>query len=175
MPPLMLVSGLVLAIPLSFDLLATRSSPTYLPLWRPLPFLLMGGAVARFNGRRSSHGRAALSAGSLAVLVVQLGVFAEQLADIEAVADETPAGTQSGHHAQQPGHEEQPSQRQPGHEQECVHGHRLAADDPGRLCRRCVVGPRDSYGHPAMNAFWKHRKSDRSHTPGPVLVSQSQA
>ena len=91
MPPLMLVSGLVLAIPLSFDLLATRSSPTYLPLWRPLPFLLMGGAVARFNGRRSSHGRAALSAGSLAVLVVQLGVFAEQLADIEAVADETPA------------------------------------------------------------------------------------
>ena len=113
MPPLMLVSGLVLAIPLSFDLLAIRTSPTYLPLWYPLPFLLMGGVVAQFIGRRSSHGRAALSAGLLGVLVVQLGFFAEQLAyihrhggvpgssigrsyagmlaDLETVADKAPA------------------------------------------------------------------------------------
>ena len=36
-------------------------------------------------------------------------------------------------------------------------------------------GLREAYGHPASKALPKHRKSKMSHTPRPVLVSQSQA
>jgi len=45
------VTALVVLIPLSFVLLGIRTSPTYLPIWYPLPFALMGWSVARLSVR----------------------------------------------------------------------------------------------------------------------------
>ncbi|MFP4053749.1 MAG: ArnT family glycosyltransferase [Phycisphaerae bacterium] len=71
---------LVALIPLGFIALGIRTSPTYLPMWYPLPFLLMGVAVAWLIGRvRRWSGRWVLRAGLLVLLAGQLAFFAEQL------------------------------------------------------------------------------------------------
>ena len=76
--PLSMVGALVILIPLSFSLMGIRTSPTYLPVWYPLPFVLMGLAAARLT--RGVAGRRALWSGLLCiVLVAELTFFAEQL------------------------------------------------------------------------------------------------
>lgn len=78
--PIALASVLILSIPLSFDLLALRTSPAYFPLWYPLPFVLMGAQISRFlESRRSSRAKRWISAGLVGVLVAELCFFCEQL------------------------------------------------------------------------------------------------
>ncbi len=74
LPPMSLITALVLLIPLSFSLLGLRTSPTYLPVWYPLPFVLIGWLIAR-----AGHQRRILPVFLLGVLAVELAFFAEQL------------------------------------------------------------------------------------------------
>jgi hypothetical protein len=75
--PLMIVIALVVLVPSSFSLLGLRTSPTYLPIWYPLPFALMGWTMIRFSATRR---RRWLGFAMIAVLAVQLAFFGEQLA-----------------------------------------------------------------------------------------------
>lgn len=95
--PATMVVALVVLIPLSFVLLGLRTSPTYLPLWYPLPFAVLGGAAARLvapdDQRRLSRLPGHLGNGSrarplfalllIAVLLVELAFFVEQLRFID--------------------------------------------------------------------------------------------
>lgn len=73
-----LCTALLVLIPLSFIILRIRTSPTYLPLWYPLPFLPIGLAAAWLASRRGTVG--VMSKGvMLACLVGELSFFAEQL------------------------------------------------------------------------------------------------
>ncbi len=89
MTPLMLVVALVLLIPAGFSALGTRTSPTYLPVWYPLPFMLIGWFVAR-AGRSAVRSRSAIvvrrtwQIGLFVVMLVQMTFFAEQLRYIRA-------------------------------------------------------------------------------------------
>jgi len=77
--------ALVVLIPLSFVLTGIRTSPTYLPLWYPLPFVLIGWVAARLTARRGWRlGGAWLAPVLLAALCGQLLFFAEQLRYIHA-------------------------------------------------------------------------------------------
>jgi hypothetical protein len=53
----------------------------------------------------------------------------------------------------------------------------LRAISSSEGCARVSTAPRTrvDYRQPIAKAFWKHRKSKMSHSPVPVLVSQSQA
>ncbi|MEW6249245.1 MAG: hypothetical protein AB1716_01245 [Planctomycetota bacterium] len=76
--PLGLVVGLVVLIPLAFVLLGVRTSPTYLPIWYPLPFLLMGWAAARLT--RAPRGPCVITVVVLlGVPALELAFFTEQL------------------------------------------------------------------------------------------------
>ncbi|MGD2109822.1 MAG: hypothetical protein PVI86_10555 [Phycisphaerae bacterium] len=77
--PLAIAVALVILILLSFDLLGIRTSPTYLPVWYPLPFAIMGWAVAHFGRHPRRPPRRWLAPFLLVVLVVELAFFAEQL------------------------------------------------------------------------------------------------
>jgi hypothetical protein len=77
--PLALVLGLVLLVPLAFVLLAIRTSPAYLPLWYPLPFVIMGWAARRFTQGGNGMRRRLLTALLLTVLLGQLAFFIDQL------------------------------------------------------------------------------------------------
>ncbi len=67
-----LLTLLTVTIPLIFVVLGLRVSPTYLPVWYPVPFALMGLAAARW-----SH--PALRLGLTLMMAGQLAFFAEQL------------------------------------------------------------------------------------------------
>lgn len=81
--PLLLVVALTALIPVSFALLAIRASPTYLPLWYPLPFAAIGWVLTRpadaARPARAAAARSLISALLLGVLFVELAFFAEQL------------------------------------------------------------------------------------------------
>lgn len=78
--PLAIITALVILVPLSFDLLGMRTSPTYLPAWYPLPFVLMGWMMARVTERhRAPRLRHAARIAAVIVVSVQLLFFAEQL------------------------------------------------------------------------------------------------
>lgn len=72
-----LVVLLVVAIPLAFVLAMLRTSPTYLPVWYPLPFILIGLAAKRF----ATH--AWVSVALVCVLAAQLFFFTRQLTYID--------------------------------------------------------------------------------------------
>ena len=79
-PPLSLLLSLVLLIPLVFVALGIRVSPTYMPLWYPLPFALMGWAAQRCTQPGAGRGwRRLLTPLLLLVLAGQLAFFADQL------------------------------------------------------------------------------------------------
>ena len=77
------VAALAVAIVLAFMLLGIRTSPTYLPMWYPLPFVLMAAWWTRLLGRvRSRSRRAVLCGVLLGTMLLHCGFFAEQLAYI---------------------------------------------------------------------------------------------
>jgi hypothetical protein len=78
--PVTMSAALCVLIPVSFVLLGIRTSPTYVPMWYPLPFLLMGWAVATRVGRLNSGViRGVVQMVLLGAMVLQLGFFADQL------------------------------------------------------------------------------------------------
>ena len=76
--PTAMVTALVVLIPLGFVITAVRTSPTYLPMWYPLPFVLMGWAAVRLSGSAGRR-RAWIAAVLAGVMCVQLAFFVEQL------------------------------------------------------------------------------------------------
>jgi hypothetical protein len=74
-----LIVLLVLAIPLAFVLALIRTSPTYFPLWYPLPFVLIGLAAQRLTARAKVPAAILL----LVVLGLQLYFFTRQLMYID--------------------------------------------------------------------------------------------
>lgn len=75
------VGALAVALVLAFMLLGIRTSPTYLPMGYPLPFVLMAAWWVRLLGRCRSRFRRGLLTGLLpAVMLLHCGFFAEQLA-----------------------------------------------------------------------------------------------
>jgi hypothetical protein len=76
--PLSICAALAILIPLSFGLLGLRTSPTYFPVWYPLPFVLMGWAAARSRPGAGGYGHRWVAPLLVAVLVVELAFFAEQ-------------------------------------------------------------------------------------------------
>ena len=76
--PLAMTTALVLLIPVSFVLLGIRTSPTYLPIWYPLPFVLMGWAAVRLTRGGSGRLRPVVVACLLLALIAQLLFFADQ-------------------------------------------------------------------------------------------------
>jgi hypothetical protein len=83
--PETLVTALVVLIPLSFVLVGIRTSPTYLPLWYPLPFIVLGIGLERlFRLARDPRVRHAGCVLLVAILVAQLLFYAEQLSYIKA-------------------------------------------------------------------------------------------
>lgn len=78
--PLSLVVSLALLIPPAFVLLAIRTSPSYMTLWYPLPFAIMGFGIERLlRWRPGRRWRGLLSALLLFVLLTELGFFTSQL------------------------------------------------------------------------------------------------
>jgi hypothetical protein len=77
--PLPMIAALVILVLIGFDLMGIRTSPTYLPVWYPLPFALMGWAAVALIRRRDGQPRVWLMVILLGVMAVQLSFFAEQL------------------------------------------------------------------------------------------------
>jgi hypothetical protein len=79
-----MIVPLTVLIPLAFVLLGVQTSPTYLPFWYPLPFAVMGWAMAGWTaGRRRGRLSTATQGAAIAVLVVQLAFFCEHLQYID--------------------------------------------------------------------------------------------
>ncbi len=76
--PLMLSVVLVLVLPLTFSILGLRTSPTYTPVWYPLPFLFIGWVTVRLLGKAGPSSRRWLTSTLLAVLVIELAFSFEQ-------------------------------------------------------------------------------------------------
>jgi hypothetical protein len=73
--PMLVLAALTVLVPVSFMLLGIRTSPTYLTVWYPLPFVMIGVALARWRTAR----RWPVALPLCVVLVLQLGFFADQL------------------------------------------------------------------------------------------------
>ena len=73
-----MVTALVVLIPLAFVVTGIRTSPTYLPMWYPLPFVLIGLAAVRLSGTTGRR-RWWIAAVLIGVMCVQLAFFVEQL------------------------------------------------------------------------------------------------
>lgn len=82
--PPAITGALVVLIPLSFAAMGIRTSPTYFPLWYPLPFALMGWAAVRMQAKPGGGKRRWLAPLLLVVLIVELSFFVEQLRYIHA-------------------------------------------------------------------------------------------
>lgn len=76
--PTAMVTALVVLIPLAFVVTAIRTSPTYVPMWYPLPFVLIGLAAVRLSGTAGRR-RRWTAAVLIGVMCVQLAFFVEQL------------------------------------------------------------------------------------------------
>jgi hypothetical protein len=74
---LAMVVALALLIPISFNLLGLRTSPTYMQVWYPVPFALMGWTATRLTAAR--RWAPACVAILLLIPCVQLAFFTEQL------------------------------------------------------------------------------------------------
>jgi hypothetical protein len=77
--PLMMVVAMVTLVPLAFMAMGIRTSPTYLPMWYPLPFALMALAACRLCRRPDGRERGWPAMALLLVLAVQLCFFGDQL------------------------------------------------------------------------------------------------
>lgn len=75
--PLTLVTVLVAMIPLAFAAIGIRTSPTYLPVWYPLPMALMGWWLANRLGTRPGL-RAGVRVAVLAAMALHVAFYAEQ-------------------------------------------------------------------------------------------------
>ena len=78
--PLGLITGLTLLVPAAFVFLAVRTSPTYMPLWYPLPFAIIGLASARLlRWQPGAAWRSACCGFLFLILFAELGFFVTQL------------------------------------------------------------------------------------------------
>ncbi len=85
LPPLGLIVSLSLLIPAAFILLAIRTSPTYMPLWYPLPFAIVGfGSERLLRWKPGPVWQRAVSVLLFLILFVELGFFASQLQYLES-------------------------------------------------------------------------------------------
>lgn len=78
--PTAVLAALMVLIPLSFGLLGIRTSPSYLPVWYPLPFVVMALGIQRLlQSVTRMTVRRGLRVGALVLLIAQLAFFGEQL------------------------------------------------------------------------------------------------